>query len=107
MRKQSFILGLIIGLLPIIGMTQVLNQQSSVLLTQGSSTLTVKRGQSITQNQLAAIADITSARDEKGNPVVLSENSYEVGSFTRATISIAPPGGKADDVITLDLLKPK
>lgn len=61
------------------------------------------RGSAISLEELATIADLSSARDEKGNPVTLEEGSYQVGSFKRTTISVVPNSGKADDVITLNL----
>ncbi|MFC7781258.1 hypothetical protein [Legionella taurinensis] len=64
------------------------------------------RGSSITLEELAAVADLSTARDQKGNPVTLEEESYQVGSFTKGTVTIIPKSGKADEVITLDL-KPK
>jgi len=102
--KQKFILGLLLILLPIAAMPQELNQPTTAFASQDGSTLEIKRGQSITQNELSAMADLSSARNEKGDSVVLNDNSYEVGSFTRTTISIVPPSGKAADVITLDLI---
>ncbi|HIC7358978.1 TPA: hypothetical protein ACW6D3_002677 [Legionella pneumophila] len=61
------------------------------------------RGSSITLDELAQIADLSSARDQKGNPVTLEEESYQVGSFTKGTVTVIPQSGNADDVITLDL----
>ncbi|HAU0116411.1 TPA: hypothetical protein JBE95_12640 [Legionella pneumophila] len=61
------------------------------------------RGSSISLEELAQVADLSSARDQKGNPVTLEEESYQVGSFTKGTVTIIPKSGKADDVITLDL----
>ncbi|WP_454783572.1 hypothetical protein [Legionella sp. WA2022007384] len=61
------------------------------------------RGSSITLDELAQVADLSSARDQKGNPVTLEEESYQVGSFTKGTVTVIPQSGKADDVITLDL----
>ncbi|HAT2081745.1 MULTISPECIES: hypothetical protein [Legionella] len=61
------------------------------------------RGSSITREELAQVADLSSARDQKGNPVTLEEESYSIGSFTKGTVTIVPKSGKADEVITLDL----
>ncbi|HAT4425591.1 hypothetical protein SC663_09625 [Legionella pneumophila serogroup 1] len=61
------------------------------------------RGSSITLEELAKVADLSSARDQKGNPVTLEEENYQVGSFTKGTVTIIPKSGEADDVITLDL----
>lgn len=63
----------------------------------------IYRGSSITLEELAAVADLSSARDQKGNPVTLEEESYQVGSFTKGTVTIIPKSGNGDDVITLDL----
>ncbi|CAM2832128.1 TPA: hypothetical protein NHI63_002536 [Legionella pneumophila] len=61
------------------------------------------RGSSITREELTQVADLSSARDQKGNPVTLEEESYSIGSFTKGTVTIVPKSGKADEVITLDL----
>ncbi|HAU2157961.1 TPA: hypothetical protein JBK36_16060 [Legionella pneumophila] len=63
----------------------------------------IYRGSSITLEELATVADLSTARDQKGNPVTLEEESYQIGSFTRGTVTIIPKSGQADDVITLDL----
>lgn len=68
------------------------------------NTVHVVRGKGISMDELTAIADVSSARDEQGNSVALrDEGGYSIGSFTRGTITIVPVNGKAADVITLDL----
>lgn len=68
------------------------------------NTVHVARGKAISMDELTAIADLSSARDEKGNTVSLNEEGgYTIGSFTRGTITIVPVNGKVEDVITLDL----
>ncbi len=64
----------------------------------------ISRGQSITIDQLAKFAKLTSARDETGEPVALKEQEYTVGSFSRTTITIIPSGGDIENLITLDVL---
>lgn len=67
----------------------------------------VARGKAISMEELTAIADLSSARDEGGNSVTLDEGGeYSIGSFTRATVTVVPVNGKAKDVITLDLKQP-
>jgi hypothetical protein len=61
------------------------------------------RGKSVTLNELSSVADISTARNQKGKPVTLEDVNYTVASFTRATITIEPPNGTPADVITLDL----
>lgn len=68
-------------------------------------TISVVRGQPIKVSDIEAIADISSARDQKGNPVTLEGDTYTIGSFTRTTLTVVPPDGKPEDVITLDLIK--
>lgn len=64
----------------------------------------VARGKAISMEELTAIADLSSARDEGGNPVTIDEGGeYSIGSFTRATVTVVPVNGNAKDVITLDL----
>lgn len=72
---------------------------------QQMKTISVIRGQPIKLSDLSAIADMSSARDQKGNPAEVDEDVYTIGSFTRTTITIVPQDGKPEDVITLDLLK--
>lgn len=71
----------------------------------GFHTISVVRGKPIKLSEISAIADVSSARDQKGNPVELEGDEYIVGSFTRTTLTIVPPEGKPQDVITLDLKK--
>ncbi len=73
--------------------------------TEDTHTTRVTRGQSMTKDQLASIASLSSARDQQGNSVPINAKIYTIGSFTRTTITIVPPNGGTDDVITLDLLK--
>ncbi len=62
------------------------------------------RGAEITVGSLGTIADVSSAKNQKGDPVVLDEAaSYKIASFTRTTLSIVPENGGVDDVITVDL----
>ncbi|KTD57815.1 hypothetical protein [Legionella shakespearei] len=61
------------------------------------------RGKSVTLNELSSVADLSTARNQKGNPVTLEDVNYTVASFTRTTITIEPPNGSTADVITLDL----
>ena len=68
-------------------------------------TVEVVRGKPITIDDLGAIADLSTARDQKGNPVTLDFDTYEIGSFSKTTITIVPPNGKPEDVITLDINK--
>ncbi|QRN04670.1 hypothetical protein GH742_12780 [Legionella sp. MW5194] len=69
-------------------------------------TIEVIRGRTISASDLSQIADVASARNQKGGSVSLDANEYEIGSFTNTTITVVPPGGGPADVITLDL-KPK
>lgn len=68
-------------------------------------TIEAKRGNAISLNDLALIADTASARDEQGNPVTLKDDSYVIGAYSSSTISISPPGSPASALITLDLKK--
>jgi hypothetical protein len=64
----------------------------------------LNHGTILTYDQIAAIANIQSARDQSGNPVTLDKTvKYTLGSFTRATMSVVPPGGGMGNEITLDL----
>lgn len=64
----------------------------------------VTREQMMSIKVLASIADLSSARNQQGKPVALIDELYFVGSFTKTTISVVPPYGGVDDIITLDLL---
>lgn len=75
-------------------------------LSEGTRTIEVIRGKTISADDLSQIADVASARNQKGGTVSLEADEYEIGSFTNTTITVVPPGGGPDDVITLDL-KPK
>lgn len=73
---------------------------------QATRTIQVIRGKTISASDLSQIADVASARSQKGDAVSLEDEEYEIGSFTNTTITVVPPGGGPDDVITLHL-KPK
>ncbi|KTD45597.1 hypothetical protein Lrub_2394 [Legionella rubrilucens] len=74
--------------------------------TPATRTIEVIRGRTISASDLSQIADVASARNQKGGSVSLDADEYEIGSFTNTTITVVPPGGGPADVITLDL-KPK
>jgi len=76
----------------------------SVIPEESSRKTEISRGQTITIDQLAKFAKLTSARDETGEPVALKEQEYTVGSFSRTTITIIPSGGDIERLITLDVL---
>lgn len=77
-------------------------EESTVEPSEGT-VIQFTRGKSVTVDELSSVADIASARNQKGNPVTLEEEHYTVASFTRTTITIEPPNGSPSDVITLDL----
>lgn len=61
-------------------------------------------GKTLSYDQIAAITDIQSARNQSGKSVTLDKSvNYTVGSYTRATLSLVPPGGELETEITLDL----
>ena len=91
--RQKLLLSLAFLLLPISGFPQT-SSPPATPASVNQETIQVTRGQAISQSGLAAIADIASARDEKGNPVVLNEDSnYVIGSYTRTTIRVIVRSG--------------
>ncbi|CCD08927.1 conserved exported protein of unknown function [Legionella pneumophila subsp. pneumophila] len=100
MKKINFLLYLL-TMLAISFVT--LGHEITKTAENANQTKHMYRGSSITLEELAQVADLSSARDQKGNPVTLEEESYQVGSFTKGTVTVIPQSGKVDDVITLDL----
>ena len=101
MQKNMYILGVLIStLLSMPAVAQVSTDGS----THAVHRLIVTRGQLMPVKALSHIADLSTTRDQQGKPVSLDKTiPYTVASFTRTTISIVPPGGGEDDVITLNL----
>ncbi len=104
MKKQLAILGILFILFTSLAFAQDATPQSTKTDTKTTTIIHVKRGQALSYNDVTAIAEISSARNEKGDPVQLdATKTYSIASYTNATVSIMPPDGAAGDVITLDL----
>ena len=104
MPKQKLILTLMISsLLSLSAIAAVENQPSSDQ-TENRVRVTVTRGQQMSLEVLSSITDVSSARDEDGKAVKLTEKMYTVASFTRTTITVAPLEGGDVNLITLNIV---
>ncbi len=102
MPKQKIIMTLLVSyILSLNAWAADAGQQAT---DQTLTPITITRGQSISLDTLSTIADASSAQDQQGNPIQLTDKTYTVGSFNKTTITIVPPNGGADDVITLNLV---
>lgn len=108
MKKHLAILGILFISFTSLVFAQDTTPQEKETDTKNTTTIHVKRGQALSYNEVAAIAEINTARNEKNEPVQLdAEKTYNIASFTNATITIMPPDGSNNDVITLDLKSQK
>ena len=106
MRKRTYFFSLLVSCLlsmSTMTMAQDADEQPTDTPPDVSNQATIVRGQSMTVGQISSIADLKSARNEAGQPVSLTDKTYTIGSFTKTTLTILPPNGATEDVITLDL----
>ena len=105
MQKHNYVLSVLVcSILSVTALAEEVGQQPTNTSNTKTYSFKATRGHAITLDELASIADVSSARDEPGNPVVLSGKDYTVATYTRTTISILPTTGDQNGIITLDLL---
>lgn len=105
MQKKTYIIGILLGSLLSTATARAVDEQLPNESNATVDRVLVTREKPMSLKQLSAIADISSARDQEGHSVSLTEENYRVASFSRTTISIVlPEGGSLDEVITLDLI---